>query len=110
MVLILSITDAFMTLTLMRHGATEANPLMAPLIASGSPAFAYWKLGLTAAGVLVLTALAHIRLFGVIRASWLLYLALAGYVVLVAYEWQLLDHLGATFISYQPAVPLQLRT
>ncbi len=59
-ILLLSTTDAFMTLTLMRHGAEEANPLMAPLLLGGGPAFAYWKVGLTAFGVLVLTTFARV--------------------------------------------------
>jgi hypothetical protein len=106
LVLLLSVVDAFMTLTLMRHGATEANPLMAPLIAGGGPGFAYWKLGLTAAGVLVLVALGHIRVWGRIPAACLLYLVLLGYAVLVAYEWQLLRKYGTNFVSSGHFVPL----
>jgi Domain of unknown function (DUF5658) len=109
-VLLLSIADAFMTLTLMRHGAEEANPLMAPLISGGGPAFAYWKLGLTAFGVVVLTILARVRLFRVVPAGCVLYLILAGYICLVVYEWQLLHHYGTDFISYWGPVPLQLAT
>lgn len=109
LVLLLSVVDAFMTLTLMRHGATEANPLMAPLIAGGGPAFAYWKLGLTAMGVVVLVALGHIRLLGRVPAMCVLYLALAGYLVLVAYEWQLLHRIhedGTNFVSSRVIHPL----
>jgi hypothetical protein len=109
-VLLLSIADAFMTLTLMRHGAEEANPLMAPLISGGGPAFAYWKVGLTAFGVLVLTAFARFRLFGLVPVGWILYLAMTGYIVLVAYELQLLHNYGTDFISYWGPVPLQLAT
>lgn len=109
-VLLLCVADAFMTLTLMRHGAQEVNPLMAPLISGGGPAFAYWKLGLTAFGVVVLTILARVRLFKVLPAGCVLYLILAGYMVLVAYEWRLLHHYGTDFISYWGPVPLQLAT
>jgi Domain of unknown function (DUF5658) len=110
LVLLLSITDALMTLTLMRHGAEEANPLMAPLIAGGGPAFAYWKLGLTIAGIVVLVVMARVRLFGLIPTGWFLYLAAAGYMVLVAYEWYLLHHYGTAIVSYWRAVPLHLAT
>lgn len=92
LVLMLSITDAFLTLTLMRHGAQEINPFMAPLVEGGGKSFAWWKLGLTAFGVMVLTAFAHVRLFGRIPAGCLLYLVLLGYIVLVAYEWHLLHN------------------
>lgn len=106
LVLLLSITDAFMTLTLLRHGAQEINPFMAPLIEGGGPSFAYWKLGLTSFGALVLTAFAHVRLFGRIPAGCLLYLVLLGYVVLVAYEWHLLQQIGTNFVSSRLVHPL----
>jgi hypothetical protein len=106
LLLLLSFADAILTLTLMRHGAVEANPLMAPLIEGGGPAFAYWKLGLTAAGVVVLTALAHIRLFGWMPTGCVLYLVLLGYVCLIAYEWQLLHHYGTSVVYSGAAVPL----
>jgi hypothetical protein len=109
-ILLLSISDAFLTLTLMRHGAEEANPFMAPLIDGGGPAFAYWKVGLTAFGVVVLTAMARIRLFRLIPVGWVLYLVAAGYIVLVAYELRLLHEYGTDFVSYWLPVPLQLAT
>jgi hypothetical protein len=113
LILLLSTADALLTLTLMRHGAEEANPFMEPLIAGGGAGFAYWKMGLTAFGVIVLTAMARIRLFGVIPVGWVLYLIAAGYIVLVAYELRLLhlSHLyGTDFVSYWRTVPLQLAT
>jgi hypothetical protein len=108
LVLLLSIADAFMTITLMRHGAEEANPLMAPLLSADSPAFAYWKVGLTAFGVLVLTAFARFRLFRVIPVGLVLYLVGAGYIVLIAYEFKMLQRYEAELVSYWQALPLQL--
>jgi hypothetical protein len=91
LVLALSITDAFLTLTLInQHGAQEINPFMAPLVHGDSPAFAWWKLGLTAFGVIVLIQFAHVRLFGLIPAGALLYAALLGYLALISYEWHLI--------------------
>lgn len=107
LVLLLSIADAFMTITLMRHGAIEANPFMAKAMAHGS-AFAYWKVGLTAFGVLILTAFARFRLFRVIPAGFVLYLVGAGYVVLIAYEYQMLQRYTDELVSYWRAIPLQL--
>ncbi len=99
LVLLLSIIDALLTLTLInRHGAQEINPFMAPLVHGGSPAFAWWKLGLTAFGVIVLIQFAHVRLFGLIPAGVLLYAALAGYLALISYEWHLI-HLHGPEIS-----------
>jgi hypothetical protein len=91
-ILILSCTDAILTLTLISHGAHEANPLMNPLVNGSGHSFAYWKIGLTAAGVLILTLLARLRLWG--RAvGTILYLVLAAYAVLVGYELFLLRNI-----------------
>jgi hypothetical protein len=105
---VLSVVDAFMTITLLRHGAVEANPFMAPLLAGSGPAFAYWKVGLTAFGVVVLTAFARMRLFRTIPVGLVLYALGAGYIVLVAYEFQMLQRYKAELVSYWLAVPLQL--
>lgn len=101
LVLLLSGLDAILTLTLLKHGAHEVNPLMAPLVTGNGQGFAYWKLGLTILGVVTLTVLARARLFGFIPAGLLLYLVLAGYVVLVLYEWHLLAGAGMDIVSYR---------
>lgn len=93
LILLLSAADAVLTLTLVRHGANEANPLMAPLVAGGGRGFAVGKLVLTGLGVVLLTLLARFRMFGRFPAGVLLYLTLAGYVALVGYEWLLLERL-----------------
>ena len=95
MILLLSCADAVLTLVLMQHGATEVNPLMAPLVTGSGHAFAFWKLLLTASGVIVLTILVRIRAFGTFPAGIILYLAAAGYAVLVGYELWLLDRMGS---------------
>ena len=46
LVVLLSIADALLTLTLMKHGAREVNPLMAPLVVGSGRGFALWKLTL----------------------------------------------------------------
>jgi hypothetical protein len=107
-VLLLSVFDAFMTITLLRHGAVEANPLMAPLLAAEGPAFAYWKVGLTAFGVIVLTVFARVRLFRVIPVGLVLYMVGIGYIVLVVYEFQMLQTYQTGLVSYWRAIPLQL--
>jgi hypothetical protein len=85
--------DAFLTLVLMQHGAYEVNPLMAPLVGHSATAFALTKIGLTVAGVLLLTQLARVRAFGGIPVGVLLYSVLAIYAALVLYELRLLDRL-----------------
>jgi hypothetical protein len=94
LIVILSVADALLTLKLLSLGATEANPFMAPLVGGSGRGFAFWKLGLTISGVVVLTALARLHLFGRLRVGAALYAVLATYIILVAYELWLLTRLG----------------
>ena len=110
LVVLFSIADALLTLSLLRHGAEEANPVMAPLVLGSGRGFAFWKLGLTIAGVVTLVVLARARLFGVLSAGFLLYLVLAGYLTLVVYEWRLLLRIGGSLVSYWSPLPLHYPT
>jgi hypothetical protein len=91
LIVLFSCVDAFLTLTLIDHGAYEVNPLMAPLVGGSALAFAMVKIGLTAGGVVLMTMLARMRVFGRIRVSLLLYTVLLGYGVLLVYEFRLLQ-------------------
>jgi hypothetical protein len=91
MILFLSITDAFLTLTLMTHGATEANPLLAYILVAAPELFAGVKLFMTGVGILVLVALARARVFRVIRVSAIMHAFLLVYLCLICYEWWLLS-------------------
>jgi hypothetical protein len=91
LILLLSLADAVLTLTLLQHGAFEANPVMALLVHGSVRAFAVTKMGLTTSGVVVLTLLARARVFGRMPIGFLLYAVLLGYAVLVAYELHLLQ-------------------
>jgi hypothetical protein len=110
LVVLFSFADALLTLSLLKHGAEEANPVMAPLVLGSGHGFALWKLGLTITGVVTLVVLARAKLFGVIPAGVLLYLVLAGYLTLVIYEWRLLLRIGGSVVSYWSAVPLHYPT
>jgi len=91
-ILLLSCADAVLTLTLIMHGATEVNPVMAPLVKGSGHAFALWKMGVTSLGVVLLTVLAHVRVLGR-RVGVILYIVLAAYVILIAYELFLLRNI-----------------
>jgi hypothetical protein len=91
LILLFSCTDALLTLMLVERGASEANPLMAPLVGGSGVAFALVKIGLTAGGVVLLTQLARMRAFGRIPVGVLLYTVLAIYGALIAYEFGLLN-------------------
>ena len=89
-ILLLNVVDAFLTLTLLTSGAREANPFVAFILDAHPRLFALIKMGLTGCGVLILVAVARVRLFNVMRVGNLLHAVLAGYVTLIAYEWWLL--------------------
>jgi hypothetical protein len=90
MILLLSVADAFFTLTLIMNGAREANPFMAVVLRDFPELFAIVKMGLTGAGVLVLVAVARARLFHIMRVGFVLQGFFVAYVALIAYEWWLL--------------------
>jgi Domain of unknown function (DUF5658) len=106
LILLLSAIDAVLTLALVDRGATEANPLMAPLVGGSGHGFALWKLGLTIFGVVTLVVYARLHLIGRLRVGSLLYLVLALYVALIAYECHLLLQDGTRVISYWQPLPL----
>ena len=90
MILLLSVADAFLTLTLIMGGAQEANPLLAFILRDHPDLFAVIKMTLTGAGVYVLVAVARSRLFRVMRVGVVLQGIFVAYVALIAYEWWLL--------------------
>lgn len=90
--LLLSVIDAFFTLTLLRHGATEANPFLEFILNEHPQMFAVIKMASTGIGVLVLVAAARTHLFRVVRVKTILQWVLLGYVCLFGYEmWLLRD-------------------
>jgi hypothetical protein len=92
LILLLCCFDAVLTLTLINHGAYELNPIMAPLVEGTGREFALVKLGLTAVGVVFLTILARLRVFGR-SVGYVLYFVLMGYIALVGYELFLLRNI-----------------
>ena len=90
LILALSCADALLTLALIERGASEANPLMRPLVLGSALPFTVVKVGITAGGVVLLTLLASLRVFGRLQAGVLLYALLGGYGALILYEIRLL--------------------
>lgn len=93
LILLLCVADAFLTLTLIPLGAEEINPLMRPLVLGSAHGFIAWKFGLTAVGVVLLTVLARLRVFGGRTVGAALYVVLGLYSVLVGYELFLLRNI-----------------
>jgi hypothetical protein len=92
LIMLLCGADALLTLTLISHGADEINPFMAPLVEGSGDAFAAWKFGMTAVGVVLLTLLARLQFFGR-TVGVILYLVLGMYATLVGYELFLLRNI-----------------
>jgi len=89
-ILLLSVADAFLTLTLLMLGATEANPFLAFILNEHPKVFALVKMAFTGGGLLVLVAVARARVFSVIRVSTIMQWLLLAYAALIFYEWSLL--------------------
>jgi hypothetical protein len=106
LILILCISDALITLTLLAHGAYEANPFMDTIVHGDGRSFAAFKFGLTAVGVVVLILLARVRAFGGLPVSALLYAVMLGYMCLVGYEFTLLRHFVPEFFSASLGQPV----
>jgi len=92
LILLLCSADAVLTLTLISRGAQEINPFMVPLVHGSGHAFAYWKVGLTAIGVVMLTVIARLQVFGK-GVGTILYVVLGLYSALVGYEVVLLRNI-----------------
>lgn len=90
-IVLLSVVDALLTVTLLRHGGREVNPFLDYVLTNHSGLFAIVKMLLTGGGVLVLVAMARARVFRVIRAKSVLQWCLLAYVVLIGYEMWLLS-------------------
>jgi hypothetical protein len=89
-ILLLSVTDAFFTLTLLQGGAAEVNPIMAMLIHRNVAVFAVMKIGMTSTSVVLMVALARYRFMRLVQVTWVLYVVLIAYASLIAYEiWML---------------------
>jgi Domain of unknown function (DUF5658) len=93
-ILILSVTDAFMTVTLMSGGAIEVNPFMAALIGRGLGVFASLKIAMTGVSVMLMVFLARYRFMRLLRVEVLLYGVLVTYLFLIGHEMGMLHILA----------------
>lgn len=87
---LLSVIDALLTLTLLRHGGKEVNPFLAYVLTHHPTLFAVVKMSLTGGGVLILVAMARAHVFRLVRAKTILQWCLLGYLGLIGYELWLL--------------------
>jgi hypothetical protein len=84
--LLLSCLDALFTLTLISKGAYEANYFMARLLEAGTGLFVSVKVAITAFGILFLLMHSHFQVLRIGSGKRMLYLLVAVYGLLIAYE------------------------
>ena len=87
---LLSMADAFLTLTLLNSGADEINPIMAALLDRGATEFTVFKMATTGVCILALVVTSRYRFLRLIRVEIVMYAVLASYISLIAYELWLL--------------------
>lgn len=86
-ILLLSVTDALLTLYLIEHGAIELNPVMNYYLRKGPPVFVMVKYLLTASSAMILV-MSHYATMPVIRTlnRNMLKVFAAGFMTVVAWE------------------------
>lgn len=85
-IMLLSCTDAFLTLRLMEHGMIEANPFMAAMMGISTPAFAVTKVLMTGTSILILVFLSKAHFMNRLRTGLLLTVFFSMYACLICYE------------------------
>lgn len=78
--------DALLTSYLLNHGAVEANPVMAAMLAVGIVEFVVVKLALTGACLILLAIHHRYRIYRMFRVHHVMAVLATGYVVLLVYE------------------------
>jgi len=89
-ILLLSVADAFMTVTLLAGGAVEVNPVMAALVYRSTALFAILKMTMTGLGVTCMVYVARYRFLRVIRVEVVMYMIFIAYAALLCYEFWML--------------------
>ena len=84
--MLLSCTDAFLTVMLVDLGMIEANPVMASLLGQGTALFAATKMAFTGFGILTLVFLAKSRFLDRFPTGLILTVFFTVYACLVCYE------------------------
>jgi hypothetical protein len=86
-IILLSLTDAMLTLYLIRNGAAEVNPIMKHFLRYGPLPFLAAKYLLTTASVVLLLIYKNVHIFGTrIRAKYLFVLIFMIFISVVLWE------------------------
>ena len=86
-IILLSLTDALLTLYLIRHGAAEVNPIMEHFLRYGPLPFLAAKYLLTTASIVLLLIYKNVHIFGTrIRAKYLFIVIFLIFASVVLWE------------------------
>ncbi len=86
-IILLSLTDAMLTLYLIRNGAAEVNPVMKHFLDLGTLPFLAAKYLLTTASVILLLIYRNVHIFGTrIRAKYMFIIILMIFISVVLWE------------------------
>jgi len=91
LLMVLSLTDAFLTLNILARGGTEVNPVMNYMLGFGTFAFVASKMLMTAIPVAALTAAGNLVIFNLIRVRTMTAVLIGMYCALIMYELILLS-------------------
>lgn len=87
LILLLSVTDAILTMLLISHGAVEVNPVMAFYIGVGPYTFLFVKYTLTSFGLVILVVFRNRFLRTLrVRAGTFLYVIMAAFIGVVSWQ------------------------
>lgn len=86
LVILLSVTDALLTLFIINNGGEEINPVMRYLLNTDVNLFFWTKYFLTSFGMLFLVSHKHFSIGNIIHGYHVMYAIFAIYVCLVSYE------------------------
>ena len=87
LILLLSVTDAILTILLISHGAVEINPIMAFYLELGPYPFLFVKYALTSVGLLILLVFRSRFLESMrMQTGTFLYVVLAAFLGVVSWE------------------------
>ena len=89
-ILLLCVTDAFLTVVLLQGGADEVNPVMAVFVYRNVAVFAALKMAMTSVSIVFMVFFARYRFMRLVRVEWLLYATLIAYATLIGYEIRML--------------------
>jgi len=104
-VFLLSCTDALFTLNLINAGASEANGVMAWMLAIGVSHFVAVKISMTGFSLVVLVIAARRNFIGPFNVEHLLQAFLAGYVLLIVYQIYMFWYVFELSIAPWHAIP-----